>query len=445
MVRASFDSNGQTMTPTIRPDLTLPKGVKDFLPAKAQKIGHLANTLEQIFTSWGYRPVIPPGLEDLEALEVGLGPGLQNKTFRFDDRQGGRLVAFPPDITPQIARIVASRMQELPLPLRLSYSGRVLRHTEQQMGKDREVFQAGVELFGLDNPEADAETIAMAIEGLQAIGAEEFTIDIGQVEFVRAILADLPLPADKLGALQETIRRKDSSSLKALLDILDLPAQRKLQLLELPRLFGGSEVLDRAAAVARCDASRRALANLSAILEHLQDYNLERFVTFDLGEIRGLDYHTGMTFQGFLPGLGRAVCSGGRYDNLSRRYGYPLPATGFTFNLLNLLFALDTRLDNQIQAGTDLLLVQVGKDKGPARRAARALRAGGFSAARDIIRRGLDESRAYAVKMNFRFLLVIGEQGKATRLIRLADGSERTVELADIEAGRFSLNPEEEN
>ncbi len=128
-------------------------------------------------------------------LELGLGSDLREKTFRFDDRQSGRLVAFPPDITPQVARIAATRLHDLPLPYRLCYSGRVLRHAEQRLGKERDIWQAGVELIGLESPEADAEMIAMAVEGLLAVGATEFTIDIGQVAFLRGILDGLPLDA----------------------------------------------------------------------------------------------------------------------------------------------------------------------------------------------------------------------------------------------------------
>lgn len=169
---------------SLEPDL--PKGVKDFLPLKAAKADYLQQRLRQVFDTWGFRPVITPQLEYLDVLERGMGEGLRDRAFRFDDRQSGRLVAFPPDMTPQIARIAATRMSERLLPLRLSYSGRVLRHTEQQMGKDRDIFQTGVELIGLDSPEADAEMIVMAVEALQAVGAEEFTIDIGQVDFFAA-------------------------------------------------------------------------------------------------------------------------------------------------------------------------------------------------------------------------------------------------------------------
>ena len=142
---------------------TLPKGVKDFLPVNAARIEYLRRTLHDLFDRWGYRPVITPSFEFLDVMERGLGAGLRNKTFRFDDRQSGEMAVFTPDCTPQVARIVATRMRERPLPLRLSYDGRVLRHEEQQQGKDREVFQSGVELYGLESAESDAEMIVMAV------------------------------------------------------------------------------------------------------------------------------------------------------------------------------------------------------------------------------------------------------------------------------------------
>ena len=189
----------------------LPTGVKDFLPVKAAKLDYLQKTLRTIYRSWGFRPIAPAILEDLAVLELGLGRDLREKTFRFDDRQTGRLVAFPPDITPQVARIAATRMRDMPLPFRLCYNGRVLRHTEQQLGKDREIYQSGVELIGLSGPEADAEMIAMAVKCLQAVGATEFTIDIGQVEFLRGILDDLPLDPSQYRQVKTALAAKDLS------------------------------------------------------------------------------------------------------------------------------------------------------------------------------------------------------------------------------------------
>lgn len=425
--------------PTAIPESLLPRGVKDFLPAKAAKIAYLKHTLEEVFSRWAFRPILPPSLEYLEVLERGLGEGLRHRTFRFDDRQNGQLVAITPDMTPQVARIVATRMNKAPLPLRLCYSGRVLRHTEQQAGKDREIYQSGVELIGLASPEADAEMVAMAIEGLQALGAGEFTIDIGQVEFFRGVMADLPLNHAQARAVQDAIARKDSSTLANLLAELPISDASRREVMALPRLFGGREVLDRAAAIVANDRSRRALENLHDILKVLEVYGVEEHVTFDLGELRGLDYHTGVTFQGFLSGLGAAVCSGGRYDSLTARYGYPAPATGFAFNLLHLLTALDRELEQRAVSHIDVLILQSGPDKRCAQCLARALREQGLSAARDMLERPLADSLAYARKMHYRWLLVVAGEDQPVRAIRTTDGVEQETSYQAVSVGDFRL------
>jgi len=294
-------------------------------------------------------------------------------------------------------------------------------------------------MIGLESPEADAEMIAMAVESLQALGAGEFTIDVGQVEFFRGVMADQRLPAPLTTELQNAIARKDSSSLKTLLGKAPMDDRAREEILALPRLFGGREVLAKAERVVTNDRSRRALDNLAQVLDILAVYGVEEHVTFDLGELRGLDYHTGLTFQGFLTGIGRAVCLGGRYDNLTARYGFPAPATGFAFNLLNLLFALDKELDTAVDYQTDVLIFQTGANKEPAQQIARALRAKGYSAARDIIARGLADSISYAHKMNFRFILCAGENREDILLINLRDHAERKLSHQEIFAEDFAL------
>jgi ATP phosphoribosyltransferase regulatory subunit len=422
-----------------QPDTDLPKGVKDFLPLKAAKAEYLQQELRRVFAAWGFRPVITPQLEFLDVLEQGLGEGLRERTFRFDDRQSGRLLAFPPDITPQIARIAATRMRELPLPLRLSYSGRVLRHTEQQAGKDRDIFQTGVELIGLDSPEADAEMIAMAIEALTAVGAEEFTIDIGQVDFFRGVMDGLPLAGRQAEQVADAILRKDSSELQALLKDADLKDRAREEILALPRLFGGREVLERAEQAVRNPRSRQALDNLAQVLDVLEVYGVLEHVTLDLGELRGLNYHTGVTFQGFMSGIGRAVCSGGRYNNLIGRYGFEAPATGFTFNLLQLLFALDKTLDSRVKPSSDLLIFATGGELRPSQQLARRLREQGYAVARDILPRTKEQALAYARHLNFRYLATVGGQEDRVELIRLADNSSRQIPWQDIHRNGLKL------
>jgi len=405
----------------------LPKGVKDFLPLNAAKADYLQQQLRQVFSAWGFRPVITPQLEYLDVLELGMGEGLRDRAFRFDDRQSGRLVAFPPDMTPQIARIAATRMSERPLPLRLSYSGRVLRHTEQQMGKDRDIFQTGVELIGLDSPEADAEMIVMAVEALQAVGAKEFTIDIGQVDFFRGVMDGLALEGRQADLVADAILRKDSSELQALLNDSGLDQAARNEVLALPRLFGGREVLEKAAKVVRNERSRKALDDLGQVLDVLEIYGVLDHVTVDLGELRGLNYHTGITFQGFLPGIGRAVCSGGRYNNLTGKYGFDAPATGFTFSLLHLLFALDKKLDARVNLTTDLLIYAVTEQLRPAQQLACKLRQQGHSVARDILPREKAAAVEYAKQMNFKYLAVVAGEAEPVELLCLADGQSKQI------------------
>jgi ATP phosphoribosyltransferase regulatory subunit len=181
------------------------------------------------------------------------------------------------------------------------------------------------------------------------------------------------------------------------------------------------------------------LDNLEKIIEVLAVYGVEEHITLDLGEIRGFDYHSGLIFQGFLSGFGRAVCSGGRYDGLTARYGYPAPATGFAFNLYNLLFALDRILDVRAEEGTDILLFSSGLDKAPAQRLAAALRDQGHSVARDIIERDQAASFDYARRMHYRYLLVLNASKEELSLIRTSDGKETSVTHAAIESGQFQI------
>jgi ATP phosphoribosyltransferase regulatory subunit len=423
-------------------DTLLPKGVTDFLPEKAGKIAYIEGRIRQVFELWGFRRIITPLLEFYDVMALGMGEELKEKAFRFDDRHTGKLLAIPPDITPQVARIVATRMRRQPMPHRICYQGRVLRHAEQQSGRSREIYQAGVELIGLDSPEADAEMIAMAIEVLQRLGIDNFKIDIGQVEFFRGIMAGSGLASGEKARIEEAIRKKDVSAVGAILDQSAVPDSVREELAALPRLFGGREVIHEASRVARNDRSRRALDNMAEVLNILDIYGLSEYLTIDLGEIRGLDYHTGVTFEGFVGGVGEAVCGGGRYDTLTARYGYPAPATGFAFNILPLLAALEKQPDVEASKTRDFLLFNMKEDRRQVLEIAQALRRKGFSTARDIIRRNFDESLSYAQTTNILHMMVIGGGYCAddeVYIVRVADKISMVVKMADLLADSFCL------
>jgi ATP phosphoribosyltransferase regulatory subunit len=416
-------------------DAPLPKGVADFLPEKAAKIGFIQERILKVFEQWGFRRVITPLLEFQDVMALAMGDNLKEKVFRFDDRQSGKLLVIPPDITPQVARIVATRMNGYPLPHRLYYRGRVLRHAELQSGRSREIFQAGVELIGLDSPEADAEMVAIAVESLKSLGFDDFRIALGQVEFFRGIVDAAGLSGSFRDKVRHAIGKKDVSALRAILAGESVPESIQEELLALPRLFGGREVVDEAGRLVSNDRSKKALENIAQVIAILDIYGVSDYLTIDLGEIRGLDYYTGVTMEGFVTGVGEPVCGGGRYDNLTDCYGFAAPATGFAFNIMALLGAAEKRPDVEASKTVDFLVVNRKQDRREALEVAKRLRKKGFSAARDIIRRDVAASQEYAAKMNIMHMVVIGQEGCADdefHVVRVADGKGLQVRKGDL-------------
>lgn len=416
----------------------VPKGVTDFLPEQAETIGLIEERISRTFELWGFRRIIPPMLEFEELLAIGMDDSLRDKAFRFEDRQSHRLLAIPPDITPQIARIEAMRMSGYPLPHRLYYNGRVLRQVESQSGRSREVYQSGVELIGLDSPEADAEMIAMSAEILRKLGFDSFKIDLGQVEFFKGIMASATFERQVAVTLQAAIARKDVTTVVAILEKERIPDGIKAEIAALPRMFGSIDVIQKAAATVRNDRSKRALDNLVKVVEILAIHGISDELTVDLGEIRGLSYHTGVTFEGFVPALGEPVCGGGRYDGLMERYGRSVPATGFAFNVLNLLHGVEKSSCKKAPETPRILLFNKKHDRRDALDLTSRLREKGCIVARDIIRRELHDSIDYARRAGMQFVIVIGDAGAGAEeavLIRVTDGSRQILSVNEV-AGR---------
>ncbi|HTG81192.1 MAG TPA: ATP phosphoribosyltransferase regulatory subunit, partial [Geobacteraceae bacterium] len=219
----------------------------------------------------------------------------------------------------------------------------------------------------------------------------------------------------------------------------------KEEIAALPRLFGGREVLDEAARVAGNDRSKRALDNIAQVLDILDIYRVSDYLSIDLGEIRGLDYHTGLTFEGFVEGLGEPVCGGGRYDDLTAKYGFPAPATGFAFNILALLSALERRPDVEASKTRDFLLFNLKEDRREVLEIAQCLRRKGYTTARDIIRRDFDNSLAYAKRTNILRMMVIGGDycgDDEVFVVRVADGVGTKIKKAELLREDFLLDVE---
>ena len=321
----------------------LPKGAKIYLPDEAARKRAVEERLFEVFRRWGYREVVTSAYEYFDVLSHGTDHELQERMFKMVDRESGRLLALRADVTPQIARIVATRMREEPKPLRLHYVTNVFRYDEPHVGRYREFYQAGVELIGLPNPEGDAEMIAMTVEGLRALGLERFQIDVGQADFFRGILEDLAVEPGAARELRDALGRKDLSALERLVGDLAAPAAVTELLLALPTLYGRGDVLERAERLVKNARSEAALANLAEVSRLLRAYGLADSVLLDLGEVRGFDYYSGVHFEAYVTGLGAPLVGGGRYDQMLARFGYDCPATGFAFETGRALLAMESQ------------------------------------------------------------------------------------------------------
>ncbi len=385
-----------------------PRGTRLFLPAMAAKKRLLEERLLDVFLRWGFQEVVTPTFEYLDILTLGLGEAYQEQLFKLEERRTGRLLALRPDLTTQIAKLAATLLKDQPRPLRFCYVANLFRHNDSQTRNMQELYQAGVELIGLESPEADAEMIAIAVECMQAVGLEDFRLAVSQPEFVRSILSDAGLEPDTRLQLQSALQKKDTSTLDTLLTQSALSDAARQALHQLPRLFGKTEILEKAAAFVQSPAAEHAVENLSQVYAILSTYGLEDRVLIDLSDIRGFDYYTGITFEGFTPYLGYRVCSGGRYDHLLGCYGPNDPATGFAIDLEALLEALEKANPLPVRSGADCLLMDFRKDKRDALRIGRELRRLGHRVARDIITRDLEGSLAYARQSGIRFGLLMG-------------------------------------
>jgi ATP phosphoribosyltransferase regulatory subunit len=425
------------------PKTEIPKGVRVYLPPQAALKRELESKLLSVFQRWGFQEIVTPSFEYYDVLALGMGEELRDRSFKLTEQATGRLLVLRSDITPQIARVAATILKDYPKPLRFCYNSNVFRYVEPQVGRHREVYQAGVELIGLELPEADVEMIAIAVECLMEVGLAEFKLAVSQVEFLRGLLEHLQLPPVAERQVQAALHRKDSSALDLLMDEFRLQQSARDMLLALPNLFGGEEVLASASRLVKNQRSEQALINLQTVYDMLKVYGLESFVLLDLSEIRGFDYYTGIVFEAFTANLGYEVCGGGRYDHLIGRFGEECPSTGFAIDIEKLQMALERQSALRSALHVDFLIIDFKPDKREALRIAKELRQRGYRVARDIIRRDLPGSLAYAQRMGIARGIILGREGLGPHdalLKDLAAGWERVIPVSELVQVIESLN-----
>ncbi|HEX9114530.1 MAG TPA: ATP phosphoribosyltransferase regulatory subunit [Anaerolineae bacterium] len=314
-------------------DRPLPEGVHDLLFADAVAVRNMAAAIRAMWRTWSYREIILPTFEYASTLATDVGSEIDAEMYRFFDRHG-RTLALRPDMTIPTARVIATRLYDQSMPIRACYIGSVFRYEPPRAGRQHEFLQAGVELIGAASRAADAEVVALAVAALRAVGLPQFRITLGHVGFFRGLLTALALPDRLAGRLRAAVDRKAEAELTDVLaEAGTVASAARKALLQLPRLTGSPDVLTEAEDLCLNAPMADAIADLQAVAGLLAAYGVADVVNYDLAEVRDLDYYTGITFEGFAPGLGVALVSGGRYDDLIGHFGPAQPAVGWGLTL----------------------------------------------------------------------------------------------------------------
>ncbi len=318
----------------LRAQFRLPPGVRDFLFEEAHARRLVERSLTELLAGKGYREIITPTYEYSEVFaQAAKTPnGGEEKRYRFLDRDG-RVLALRSDFTAQIARIAAARFFEMPVPVRVYYSGKVFRAEPLHAGRSREKWQVGFEILGASGLEAEAEAIGCILDGLQALGLAHTRIALGHIEYFNGLIAQAGVEGDDLQKLKYLVERKDVTSLAQAADELELAPALRAAFLRLPGMHGGHEILPQAKRLAQNETSRLAVERLEALLSALQTHPHAHKVFVDLSEVEGMGYYTGLILRAFAAGVGEEIGGGGRYDELVSRFGADMPSVGFSFDV----------------------------------------------------------------------------------------------------------------
>ena len=314
----------------------LPEYIEDVLPAEAMRIETIRRTLLDLFKVHGYQYVIPPMLEYMESLITGVGHDLDLATFKVVDQLTGRLMGVRADMTPQAARIDAHLLNHQGIT-RLCYAGSVLRTKPDGLAQTREPLQLGAELYGHAGVDSDIEIQRLLVKALQVIGIKQVHIDFSHVNIFGSLIKSSQIDAQLEQNLYAALQSKDQSSVRALSQNLDQVTREAL--INLTTLNGDSSILAKAAAVLPATpAIQAALASLNQVSTALIDLGVT--VSFDLSELRGYHYHSGIVFAAYAQGYKGPLALGGRYDEVGQAFGRARPATGFSLDLRGVITAL---------------------------------------------------------------------------------------------------------
>jgi len=320
----------------------LPDGIDEVLPPQAGLLELKRRELLDFYHTWGYEFVIPPFVEFLDSLLSGTGSDLDLKTFKLTDQLSGRMMGVRADITPQVARIDAHHFYS-EAPTRLCYLGTVLHTRSDGFAGTRSPLQIGAELYGHAGVESDVEILRLMLKTLELTGVNNVYLDLGHVGIFRGLARQAGLDRAQETALFDALQRKALPEAAELLRSFGIDSGHARMLLRLGEL-NGDGALEEAAEVLKEAGQevQQALNYLRDMAQQIAHWLPEVPVHFDLAELRGYHFHTGVVFAAFVPGSGKEIARGGRYDAIGGIFGRARPATGFSTDLKTLMLLAES-------------------------------------------------------------------------------------------------------
>lgn len=316
-----------------------PEGVRDIYNGECSQKRNLQKKIQKVFRSYGYENIETPTFEFFEVFSREVGTIPSKDLYKFFDREGNTLV-LRPDFTPSVSRACATYFSPDTEVVSLCYTGNTFINNSSLRGRLKETTQMGVERYGDESADADAELLAMTVECLKAAGLKEFQVSVGQVNYFKSLLEEAGMDEEEEEHLRSLISQKNYFGVEDLVQEQKLSPDLARVFMELPQLFGSSEVLLRAKELTSNENALKAVARLEEIYEILKLYGYEKYISFDFGMLSKYRYYTGIIFQAYTYGTGEPLIKGGRYNALMQHFGKPAAAIGFAIVVDSLLLAL---------------------------------------------------------------------------------------------------------
>ncbi len=412
--------------------LHTPEGVRDIYGEECARKVRVQETMHHVLKLYGFHDIQTPTFEFFDIFSEKRGTVAAKNMYRFFDREGNML-ALRPDITPSIARCVSKYYKDEELPIRFCYSGNTFINNTSYQGKLKEITQIGAELINDDTSDADAEMLAVTIECLLECGIRELQIEVGHADFFNGIAEEGNFTDSEKAELRKLIICKNMFGVEQMIEEKNITGDLKELFLKLPELFGNLENLSYARTLTKNEKALHAINRLEKLYSILKTYELNSYVTFDLGMLSEYNYYTGIIYKAYTYGTGEPIAKGGRYGGLTEQFGKRAPAIGLAIEVDQVMNALSRqKIDVLKEAPVNVILY-----KSDYRRVAIDLakhyrnNQTKIELLRKSSRRSIQEYREFAVRNGLNQILYIEDEENAV-LMDLTKDTEKVLKVQSI-------------